>query len=260
MGTYTGAAVHGRERLAADRIRWGVGAEVTGMVSWVVGVALMPVDAKPDKGEQHLAAVLRSQTGQLYAAALLAVLGAVLLVAFVVVLTLLVPEGYPGWALLRVSLAGCVITQTIVACGACFALFTVHIAAGRSAAGPVILGWRALWLTFQASALPAVLLTVTAVLGLRRAGLFPPLVSALGWLSPAAHLLVLFTLARRGAFASDGIIAGLVPLIMVIWMFGPSRNTATIAAGSAQPYRRSLWLTRSSAPPSGARHHRQLRR
>ena len=54
--------------------------------------------------------MLRADTDQLYAAALLAVLGAVLLVAFVAVLIRLVPEGYPGWALLRVSLAGCVIT------------------------------------------------------------------------------------------------------------------------------------------------------
>jgi hypothetical protein len=87
-----------------------VAAAVTGMVAWVVGVALMPLDAKLDKGEQRLAQVLRADTDQLYAAALLAVLGAVLLVAFVAVLIRLVPEGYPGWALLRVSLAGCVIT------------------------------------------------------------------------------------------------------------------------------------------------------
>jgi len=39
-------------------------------------------------------------------AALLAALGAVLLVAFFAVLTRLVPEGHPGWGLLRVSLAG----------------------------------------------------------------------------------------------------------------------------------------------------------
>ena len=238
---------------------WAVAAEVTGMLAWVVGVALMPPDANLDKGEQHLAQVLRAHTGQLQAAALLAVLGAVLLVAFVAVLTGLVPEGYPGWVLLRGSLAGCVITQTIVALGACFALIAVHVAAGSTAAGPVILGWRALWLTFQASAAPAILFTVTAVLGLRRAGLFPPLVSALGWLSAAAHLLVLFSLAERGAFAPYGTIAGLVPLIAVIWMLGPGR-TARIAAGSHQTYRQSPWLIRSSTMVSGARHHRQLRR
>ena len=66
---------------------------------------------------QHLAQVLRAHAGQLYAAALLAVLGAVLLAAFFAVLTRLVPEGNPGWGLLRVSLAGCVITQTMVAVG-----------------------------------------------------------------------------------------------------------------------------------------------
>jgi len=248
MGTCTGAAVQGGERLAADGAwaRWGVAAAVTGMLAWVVGVALIPSDAKLEKGEQHLDQVLRAHTGQLYAAALLAVLSAVLLVAFAAVLTRLVPEGYPGWVLLRVSLAGCVITQTMVAVGACFALAAVHAAAGSTAAGLVILGWRALWLTFQASAVPTVLFTVTAVLGLRRAGLSPPLVSALGLLSAAAHLLVLFTLAQRGAFAPDGIIAALVPLTTVIWMLGPSRHTATIAVGSRQAYRRSLWVTRSS--------------
>ena len=50
------------------------------------------------------------------------------------------------------------------------------------------------------------------------AGLSPPWVSALGCLSAAAHVLVLFTLAQRGAFAADGIIAGLVPLTTVLWI------------------------------------------
>lgn len=58
--------------------------------------------------------------------------------------------------------------------------------------------------------------TVTGVLGLRQAGLSPPWVSALGWLSAAAHVLAMFTLAQRGAFGPDGIIAGLVPLTTVI--------------------------------------------
>jgi hypothetical protein len=110
--TDIGAAVQDSERLTADRawVRWGMAAAVTGMLAWVLGVALIPLDAKLEKGEQHLVQVLRAHTGQLYAAALLAVLGAVLLVAFFAVLTRLVPQGYPGWGLLRVSLAGCVIT------------------------------------------------------------------------------------------------------------------------------------------------------
>ena len=247
MGTYTEAAVKDGLRVAADRawVRWGVAAAVTGMLAWVVGMTLIPPAAKLDDGKQHLAQVLQAHTGQLDAAALLAVVAGVLLVAFVAMLTRPVPEGYPGWALLRVSLAGCVIAQAIVAVGAFFALAAVQAAAGSTAAGLVIVGWRALWLTFQASAVPTVLFTVTAVLGLRRAGLSPPLVSALGWLSAAAHLMALFTLAQRGAFTPDWMIAGLVPLTTVIWMLGPSRHTATIAAGS-HPYRRSLWLTRSS--------------
>jgi hypothetical protein len=119
MGTYAGAAARDSDRLAAGRawVRWGTAAAVTGMLAWVAGFALIPLDARLDKGEQHLVQVLRAHTGQLYAAGLLAVLGAVLLAAFFAVLIRLVPEGSPGWGLLRVSLAGCVITQTMVAVG-----------------------------------------------------------------------------------------------------------------------------------------------
>ena len=238
MRTYVGTATLNSDGLAADRawVRWGMAAAVTGMLAWLAGFALIPLDAKLDKGEQHLVQVLQAHTGQLYAAALLAVLGAVLLAAFFVVLTRLVPEGYPGWGLLRVSLAGCVITQTMVAIGASFGLAGVHAAAGNAGTGLVALGWRGLWLTFLASAVPTILFTVTGVLGLRQAGLSPPWVSALGWLSAAAHVLVLFTLAQRGAFAADGIIAGLVPLTTVIWILAlaatlpRSRRTAAIAA------------------------------
>ena len=95
MGTYVGAAAQDSERLAAGRawVRWGMAAAVTGMLAWLAGFALIPLDAKLDNGEQHLAGVLRAHTGQLYAAGLLAVLGAVLLAAFFAVLTRLVPEG-----------------------------------------------------------------------------------------------------------------------------------------------------------------------
>ena len=116
------------------------------------------------------------------------------------------------------SLAGCVITQTMVAIGASSGLAGLHAAAGNAGAGLVALGWRGLWLTFLASGVPTIVFTVTGVLGLRQAGLSPPWVSALGWLSAAAHVLVLFTLAQRGPFAADGIIAGLVPLTTVIWI------------------------------------------
>ena len=220
MGTYLGTAAQDSERLAADRawVRWGTAAAVTGMLAWLAGFALIPLDAKLEQGEQHLVQVLRAHTDQLYAAALLGVLGAVLVAAFFVVLTRLVPEGSPGWGLLRVSLAGCVITQTMVAIGASLGLAGLHAAAGNAGAGLAALGWRALWLTFLASGVPTILFTVTGVLGLRQAGLSPPWVSALGWLSAAARVLVLFTLAQRGAFAADGIIAGLVPLTSVIWI------------------------------------------
>ena len=240
MRTSAGAAARDSDRLAADRAwaGWGVAAAVTGMLAWLAGFALIPADAKLDNGEQHLVHVLRAHPGQLYTAALLAVLGAVL-AAFFAVLTRLVPEGNPGWGLLRVSLAGCVITQAMVATGASSGLAGLHAAAGNAGAGLVALGWRALWLTFLASAVPTILFTVTAVLGLRQAGLSPPWVSALGWLSAAAHVLVLFTLAQRGPFAADGIIAGLVPLTTVLWILAlaatlprSQRAAAPVASGT----------------------------
>lgn len=46
--------------------------------------------------------------------------------------------------------------------------------------------WRALWLSFIASAVPAVLYTVSGVVGLARAGLSPAWVSVLGWISAGA--------------------------------------------------------------------------
>jgi hypothetical protein len=131
------AALPGNGRLTTDRswVRWGVAAAITGMVSWVVAVGLIPLDAKLEKGNQHLAQVLRGHTAQVYAAALLAILGAVLLAAFFAVLTRLVPEGRPGWGLLRISLAGCVITQTLVAVGASLGLAGLHAAAGSPMPG-----------------------------------------------------------------------------------------------------------------------------
>jgi hypothetical protein len=106
----------------------------------------------------------------------------------------------------------------MVAVGAPFALADVHAAAGNADAGLVAFGWRGLWLTFLASAVPTIMFTVTGVLCLRQAGLSPPWVSALGWLSAAAHLLAMVTLAQRGAFAPDGIIAAPIPLTTVIWI------------------------------------------
>jgi hypothetical protein len=145
--THTRTALPGTGRPVTDRawVRWAVAAAVTGMLSWVAGVALIPLDAKLDKGNQHLAQVLRAHVAQGYAAALLAVLGAVLLAGFFAVLTRLVPPGHPGWGLLRVSLAGCVITQTLVAVGASSALAGVHAAAGTADAGLIAFGWRGLW-------------------------------------------------------------------------------------------------------------------
>jgi hypothetical protein len=206
--------------LGSDRLfsRLGAAAAVTGMLAWVIGVAMIPSDAKLANGGQQLARVLRAHAGQLYAAALLAVLGAVLLAGFFAVLSSLVRPGQPGGVWLRVSLAGCVITQTLVTVGAGWALAAVHAAAGNAAGGLVALAWRGLWLAFLASALPTIVFTAAGVTGLGQAGLSPPWVSALGWLSAAAHLLAMFTLAQGGALAPDGIIATLIPLTTVAWI------------------------------------------
>jgi hypothetical protein len=210
----------GGTTLDNDRLfsRLGAAAAVTGMLAWAIGVAMIPTDAKLADGGEQLARVLRAHTGQLYAAGLLAVLGAVLLTGFFAVLGSLIRPEQSGWVWLRISLAGCVITQTLVTVGAGFALVTVHAAAGNAAGGLVALGWRALWLTFLASALPTMMFTATGVIGLSQAGLSPPWVSGLGWLSTAAHLLAMLTLAQDGAFAPDGIIATLTPLTTVLWI------------------------------------------
>jgi hypothetical protein len=241
QGTYSGLAQPGTGSQATDRawVRCGVAAAVTGMLSWVAGVALIPLDAKLEKGNQHLAQVLRAHSVQLYAAALLAVLGAVLLAGFFAVLTRLVSQGHPGWGLLRVSLAGCVITQTMVAVGASFALADVHAAAGGADAGLVTFGWRGLWLTFLASAVPTIVFTVTGVLGLQQAGLSAPWVSVLGWLAAAAHLLAISPSPSGAHSRPNGIIAALVPLTTVIWILAlaatlPRSRRAATGASSAR--------------------------
>lgn len=198
--------------------RWGVWSAAVGMVSWVVGVALIPLDAKVENGDQALTRTLASMPSRLYVAAMLAVLGGVLLVAFFAVLTRLVPEGDRGWGLLRVSLAGCVVTQTMVAVGASFALAGIHAAVAGADPALVAFAWRGLWLTFTASAVPTILFTVTGVLGLAEAGLAPVWVGVLGWISAGAHVVVMFTMAQSGPFAPDGIVGAVTPVTTVVWI------------------------------------------
>jgi hypothetical protein len=120
------------------------------------------------------------------------------------------------------------------------ALAGVHAAAGTADAGLIAFGWRGLWLTFTASAVPTIMFTVTGIPALRQAGLSPPWVSALGWLSAAAHLIAIFTLAQRGAFAPDGIIAALIPLSTVTWI---------LAQAATLP---SSWRAATGASPRNA--------
>ena len=237
-------APQGADSAAAERklVHLGVAAAVTGMLCWITGIVLIPPAAKLDEGDAHLAEVLRAHSAQLYAAATLAVLGAVLLATFFCVLSCLVDRGWPGWAWLRVSLAACVITQTMVAVGASFRLAGVYAAAGDASPAVIAVGQRGLSLTFLASAPPTIMFTVAAVLGLRQARLSPPWVSALGWLSAAAHLLAMFALAQRGALAPDGIIATFTPLTTVIWI---------LALAAALP---RSWQAAAPAPQLPALH------
>ena len=198
--------------------RWGVAAALVGMLSWVVGVALIPLDAKLENGDEALAHTLASVATQLYVAALLAVLGGVLLVAFFGVLTRLVPQGEPGWGLLRIALAGCVVTQTMVAVGGSFALVAIHSTVAGESPALVALAWRGVWLTFLASAMPTILFTITGVQGMAATGLIVRWVAVIGWISAAAHVLVMFTVAQSGPFAPDGIVGALAPVTTVIWI------------------------------------------
>ena len=154
-------------------VRSGVAAALVGMACWIIGLALIPVDARLQNGEEQLADLLRSDATRLYLAAGLAALGAVLLVVFSVALTQVVPNGAPGGGLLRLSLAGCLMTQTLVACGTAFGFAGEHAAIAHVDPSLVALAWRGLWLTFLVSAFPTVLFTAAAVLGLRQAGLSP---------------------------------------------------------------------------------------
>jgi hypothetical protein len=210
--------VHQVELHDRQWLRWGALAAIVGMVAWVVGVALIPLDAKLDKGERQLARVLADRAAQLYVAALLAVLGGVLLAAFFTALAHVTSRPKAGSGLLAVSLVGCVVTQTLVAVGGSFALVGVHAAVAGSDPALVALAWRGLWLTFLASAVPTVLFTACGVMGLQRASLSPGWVSSIAWISAGAHLVVLGTVAQRGVFALDGIVAALTPLTTVLWI------------------------------------------
>lgn len=202
--------------------RWGVAAGVVGMLSWVAGTAMIPLDAKLQSGAGHLAQVLREHAPQLYVAALLAVTGGVLLVAMFAVFVRLTPEGGAGGGLLRVALAGCVITQTVVATGGAAGLVAVHSAVAEVDPELTALAWRGVSLSFLASAVPTLLFTITGVLGLERARLSPRWVGILGWISAAAHVVIMFTVAQQGAFTPDGPVGALVPITTVLWILALS--------------------------------------
>ena len=242
--------------------RWGATAGVVGMVAWVAGTALIPLDMKLGHGDRRVAVLAVTHAAQLSTAALLAVAGGVLLTVLFVALTRLVPEGQPGWGLLRVSLAGCVITQTMVAVGAAFGLVAVHSAVAGAPAALVALAWRTLWLMFLASAVPTILFTATGVLGMRAAGLAPAWVALLGWISAAAHVVVMTTVAQSGPFAPDGIVAALTPLTTVLWILGVATTLPrrVRAAGTAQPPAATGDFPAQGQPADDGRGDRQGRR
>jgi hypothetical protein len=205
-------------------IRWGVAAAVTGMVAWIVGVALIPLDAKLERGDRSLTATIAAHSGRLYTAALLAVAGAVLLVAFFAVLAVLVPADRRGGGPLRVALAAGVLTEALVATGGAFGLTAVHTAAGGGDPALVALAWRGMWLAPVAGAPPAIVFTVAAVLGLDAAGLSPRWVAVVGAACALSHVLALDTLAQQGAFAPDGLVATIVPVTTVVWVLCVAAN------------------------------------
>lgn len=224
-----------RHDSARSWVRYGVVAAVVGMACWVLGIALIPLDAQLQRGDEHLAGLLSTHPVRLYVAADLAVMGGVLLVAFLVALTQIVPDGQPGGGLLRLSLAGCVVTQTLVGGGAAFALVAVHAAAARVDPALVALAWRGLWLTFLASAVPTVLFTAAAVLGLRQAALSARWVSGLGWVSAAAHVLILFTVAQSGPFTPDGLVGAIAPVTTVLWVLAVAVTLPAAIRRTARP-------------------------
>jgi hypothetical protein len=209
-----------------EQRRWariGTGAAVAGMAAWVFTLLLTPLDAHLENGDRALAAALAgSSPASQYLSALLGVVGAVLLVVFFVALVQLVPRGDRGAGLLRVALATCLATQTMVMVGASYLLVAVHSMVGGAGPELVAYAWRELWLVFLASGVPTIAFTVSGVLGMEAAGLAPRWVSVLGWVSAAAHVLVLFTLAQSGPFAADGIVAGLTPMTTVVWIVAAS--------------------------------------
>lgn len=156
--------------------------------------------------------------GQAYVAALLAIAGGVLIVALFAALVQLVPAGRPGSGLLRVALAGCIITQTLVAVGGIATLLAVNVASIGLNPDLVSFCWGALWISFVASGVPKLLFTITGVLGIARAGLAASCVTGLGWISAAAHTLVLFAIGEQGLFALDGPIGMLTPVTTDIWI------------------------------------------
>jgi hypothetical protein len=77
----------------------------------------------------------------------------------------------------------------------------VHAAAGRVDTGRVAFGWRGLWLAFLTSASPAIVFTVTGLLGLRQGGTVSAVGLRLGLGAGGGARLVIFT-----------------PLTTVIWI------------------------------------------
>jgi hypothetical protein len=198
--------------------RWGVAAGVVGAFAFLLGTGLIPPAARLEAGPVELARVLAESGSRLYFAAFLAVAGAVLRVALFVALAQLVPQGNAGSGLLRLAVAGCIVTQTLVAVGGVAALVGVNAALTGMDPAFVTFCWRALWLSFIASAVPTVLYTVSGVLGVARAGLSPGWVSVLGWISAAAHVVVLFALDEKGLFALDGLVGMVTPVTTVAWV------------------------------------------
>lgn len=66
--------------------------------------------------------------------------------------------------------------------------------------------------------------TVSAVIGITRAALAPVWVTVLGWISAAAHVVVLFALGDTGPFALDGPVGMFVPVTTDLWLLTMCAN------------------------------------
>lgn len=214
---------------------WGAVAGLVGMVSWIIGLAMVPTTAHLSDGDAAVASMVRAAAVRLVIAIQLAGLGTVFLLILLTGLAVTVPGSARGGPSLRVGLVAGVLTQALVATSTVFAAVAVFSAARGGNAALVAFGWTGLFAGFAVSAVPTIVMTAGVVLGTHAARLAPPWVGALGLLSGLAHILAATTFARTGQFALDGPIGMLTPLTTVAWIIALSTVLIVRASRSSGP-------------------------